>query len=61
LLVNAVRPTARELGPVPSFRDSTLGKFRKFGGYFFEGHADALREYDECDPSKHSSRIATVA
>jgi hypothetical protein len=61
LLVNAARPTTREFSPVRTFRDSPLGQFRKVGGYFFECHADALREDDECDPSEHGSRIAPVA
>ena len=59
--VNAARPTARELGPVRTLRDSPLWQLRELHFYFIERHSEPLGEDNKRNPSKHDSLISTVA
>jgi len=59
-LVNPAGPTARELGPVRSFRHTIIRKFGKFCANLFETKPDSLSEDNERDAPQDGTPIASM-
>jgi len=59
--VDAAAPTAGELGPIRTFRDSPFGQLPQFYGDLVERHSDPLSEHDKSNPPEHCPLITAVA